>query len=205
MKRPFLLFLSLLAVFSANGQKAVGQSDGLPASEYYVGAEAGVGGEIAACFVGGVYYSGVNVEFRFQLPLGTKGIAYYNLPARSGRSREMELRPGNGVELVAGYGLPLSDRLRLTPSAGIGYLPVKGWTTDWSLMEQRSYVFSGLVALKVEYMLSHAYSLVVKPGYAVPFGRDVFVRSFETSCPAIRTWYGGPFIQAGIHFNFLKR
>lgn len=202
MKKNHILFLALVAALSASGQNAVEQSEGLPTTQYYLGAEAGIGGEIAACFVGGVCYSGIDVELHVLFPLGTKGITYYNLPARPGRSREMELTPGNGIELVAGYGLPLSDRLRLAPSAGIRYTPIKGWTTDWSLMEQRSYVFSGLAALKVEYALSPSYSLVVTPGYAVPLGRDAFVRSFETSYPALKTWYGGLFIHAGISYKF---
>ena len=196
MKRTLILILALVAALSARGQEAVGQKE-----KYYLGAEASVGGEIAACIVGGVCFSGVDVKLHVLFPLGTKGIAYYNLPIRYGRSREMELMPGNGIELVAGYGIPFGEKFRLTPSAGIRYTPVKGWTTDWSLMEQRSYVFSGLGALKVEYALSPSYSLVVTPGYAVPLGRDAFVRSFETSLPAIRTWYGGLFIHVGIHFK----
>ena len=203
MKRTIILLLTLLAALSASGQEAaVGPQEGFPIERYYVGAEVEVGGEIAACIVGGAYYSDVNVELRFRHPLGTKGIAYYNLPARPGYSREMELKPGNGLEIIVGYSLPLTDKFRLTPSAGIRYMLVKGWTTDWSLREQRSSVFSGIGALKVEYTLSPSYSLIVTPGYAVPFGRDAFVRSFETTCPAIKTWYGGLFIHAGIHFNF---
>ena len=197
MKRTLILILALVAALSARGQEAVGQKE-----KYYLGAEASVGGEIAACIVGGVCFSGVDVKLHVLFPLGTKGIAYYNLPIRYGRSREMELMPGNGIELVAGYGIPFGEKFRLTPSAGIRYTSVIGRTTDWSLMEQRSYVFSGLGALKVEYALSPSYSLVVTPGYAVPLGRDAFVRSFETSLPAIRTWYGGLFIHVGILFNF---
>lgn len=197
MKRTLILILALVAALSARGQEAVGQKE-----KYYLGAEASVGGEIAACIVGGVCFSGVDVKLHVLFPLGTKGIAYYNLPIRYGRSREMELMPGNGIELVAGYGIPFGEKFRLTPSAGIRYTSVIGKTTDWSLMEQRSYVFSGLGALKVEYALSPSYSLVVTPGYAVPLGRDAFVRSFETSLPAIRTWYGGLFIHVGIHFKF---
>ena len=197
MKRTLILILALVAALSARGQEAVGQKE-----KYYLGAEASVGGEIAACIVGGVCFSGVDVELHVLFPLGTKGIAYYNLPIRYGRSREMELMPGNGIELVAGYGIPFGEKFRLTPSAGIRYTSVIGKTTDWSLMEQRSYVFSALGALKVEYALSPSYSRVVMPGYAVPLGRDAFVRSFETSLPAIRTWYGGLFIHVGIYFNF---
>lgn len=197
MKRTLILILALVAALSARGQEAVGQKE-----KYYLGAEASVGGEIAACIVGGVCYSGVGVELHVLFPFRTNGIAYYNLPIRYGRSREMELTTAVGIELVAGYGLPLADRLRLIPSAGIRYTPVKGWTTDWSLMEQRSYVFSGLAALQAEYTLSPSFSLVLTPGYAVPFGRDAFVRSFETSYPAIKTWYGGLYVHAGIHFNF---
>lgn len=202
MKRTLVLFLTFLAALSSSGQNAVGEPDGWPMNQYYVGAEADVGGTVAACVVGGAYYSGVNVELRLRYPLGTKRTAYYNLPIRYGSSREMELRSGCGFEALAGYGIPFAERFRLTPSAGIRYTPIKGWTTDWSLSEQRSYVFSGLGALKVEYALSPSYTLVATPGYAVPLGRDAFVRSFETSCPAIRTWYGGLFIHVGIHFNF---
>ncbi|MBR5729236.1 MAG: hypothetical protein IKX61_03360, partial [Prevotella sp.] len=98
MKRTLILILALVAALSARGQEAVGQKE-----KYYLGAEASVGGEIAACIVGGVCFSGVDVKLHVLFPLGTKGIAYYNLPIRYGRSREMELMPGNGIELVAGY------------------------------------------------------------------------------------------------------
>lgn len=136
MKRTVVLFLTFLAALSSSGQNAVGEPDGWPMNQYYVGAEADVGGTVAACIVGGAYYSGVNVELRLRYPLGTKRTAYYNLPIRYGSSREMELRSGCGFEVLAGYGLPFADRFRLTPSAGIRYTPIKGWTTDWSLSEQ---------------------------------------------------------------------
>jgi len=195
MKRILVLFITLLAVFSARGQKTVGQL-------YYLGAEADVDGAIAACMVGGAYFSGVNVELRFRFPIGTKETAYYNLPGRYGHSREMELQSGIGLEAFAGYSILSAGRFRLTPSAGIRYTPISGKATDMSLREQRSYVFSGLVALKAEYILSPSVSLVATPGYAIPFGRDAFVRSFETSCPAFKRWYSGLFIHAGVHINF---
>lgn len=202
MKRILILFLTLLAFLSARGQTGAGQSEGLSMNRYYLGAEADVGEVMAACIVGGAYFSEVNVELRLRYPFGEKEIAYYNLPVRYGRSREIEMHSGYGLEAFAGYGMPLSGRFRLTPSAGLRYTPIKGWGTDWSLMEQRSYVFSGVAALKAEYSLSPSISLVATPAYAVPLGRDAFVRSFETVCPAIKSCYGGLSVHIGIHFNF---
>ena len=155
--------------------------------------------------MGGAFFHGVNVEFRIRVPLGTHEIAYYNLPERDGRSREMKLMPGTGFEFLAGYGIPLSGRFRLTPSAGIGFTPFIGRATDLSMRVQRSYIFSGLGALKAEYALSPSFSLVVTPGYAVPFGRDAFVRNFETTRPAVKSWYSGFFVHLGVHFNFEEK
>lgn len=178
---------------------------GFPKSQFYVGAEACIGGSLAACGVVGAYLSGINAEFRFRYPFGAKETLYYNSVLNDGSygiSHPLDVRADYTLEGLVGYGIPLTNNLRLTPVVGIRSTNITGVTTDESAPDQKTYVLAGVGALKAEYGLSPHLSIVAMPEYAFPFNTNAFVQQIESACLSAAGWYGGLGLNVGIHINF---
>ena len=178
---------------------------GFPKNQFYIGAEAGISGMFAACAIVGAYVQGVNVELRFRFPVGKVKSAYYNLPLTDGRADDpyrMDIQSDYGFEGLVGYGIPLSNQFRLTPSVGMRYTPLTGTSTDKTLETQKSHVVSAVGSLKAEFAFTPVISLVLVPAYVVPLKKDSFVNSFETHCSGLKALYGGFTMNIGIHINF---
>ena len=178
---------------------------GFPKSSSYVGAEVLAGSEFSAVGFVGAYLCGVNVEFRYRHPLqDVTQTAYFNPISSDGvawQAFAIKIQPKSQFAGVVGYGIPLSRRFRLTPSAGVGYTLVTG-VADMILSEQqRTYVLSALAGVKAELALSPYISLVASPEYGVPFRKSSFIETFKPVCPAMETWYGGLGLNIGIQLN----
>jgi len=172
---------------------------------YYIGAEAHVGGILAADAVAGFYISGFNGEFRVRYPLSASATAYYNIRSSDDMASEphaLTVSSGFSLQGLWGYGIRVGKLFRMTPAVGIRATTLKGVTEDGSISDQRTYVLSGVATIKAEYALTPFVSIVTAPEFALPFSKNEFISTVEGVLTEIKGWYGGVGVNAGIHFNF---
>ena len=172
---------------------------------FYAGVEAHAPGLLSVNGLIGGYFQNICAEFCFRYPLQAKETAYYTMHLDDGTAavpQTMTLQTAYQIGGKIGYGIFAGKRMRITPCVGIQYTPLKGTSTDTAVPVQTTYVLSGIGSVKAEYAILPILSLVLEPEYSIPFGKDEFATAFEHVCPAMKTWYGGIGVNAGIHFNF---
>lgn len=197
------------AAREAEARQAVKDSSGkgvdtstrlLRKTSFYVDAHFGMGSPMAAGASLGAYLGGFNIEGSCDIALsGGTTVTWYKrnsdgvyLPL------SMTYTPTSILSGSVGYGIVVSDRLRLTPRAGAGVLAISG--TEGAT--QKTYIMSGSVALKAELALSRLLSLYVAPAYSFPVKRGATAEQLKESVTEFSKWNSGISARVGLSLNF---
>lgn len=158
---------------------------------YQLGTTNGIFGEL------GIYHKHLNMELGINYP-SSDGTILYWLPSQGVECKtcNSSCYPGIVSSLRLGYGICLSNAIRITPQIGINYQSVKCYDEDVT------YRVSGTCSLRMEYSPVRHLSIVVTPVYGTSLRDGDIARRINENTGILDDWYDGLMTRFGVEFYF---
>ena len=171
-------------------------------TKFYVAVGFDAGGVMAPNLAFGVYLGNFNVELDVLLPLGSKQELYVNAATKS--SERYTYKPAMMIGGLLGYGIHLSDKLSITPQAGLMYMKTSESTpsNNSEPVASGSYCSSFDIRLKFEYFVTKKISLGIAPEYNMPVIKSDGFKALADASTKIAKWNNGIGVTLSINIKF---
>lgn len=153
----------------------------------------------------GAYLSGFNLECGYLMPKVPSSKVYWknNTTYLSGEKLEYDYNFTSAITAHLGYGIMLSNSLRVTPRVGLLFNQLSGkyCGTEEGLDEQ-TFVVSGRVGLRTEYSPIRHMGFVLTPAYDMPVVLGTLAKQVDGNTSIVKDWCSGFSIIVGIELYF---
>lgn len=170
--------------------------------QFYVAAGIKAGGVTGPELALGTYLGKLNIELNALLPINSGQDLYANAVSLS--SEKYTYKPAMMIGGLIGYGIHLSDKLSITPQAGLMYMKTSESTqsSNSEAVASGAYCSSLDARLKFEYHIAKKISLSVAPEYCIPVIKSDGFKALADASTTIAKWNNGVGIDLMVNIHF---
>ena len=179
----------------------------LSKTDFYLGGGYSVVGHITGIEAfAGAFIRNINIECGFLLPQNVSSTVWWmDTPSEwSGKEGlQYEYSVAYAASALAGWGILLGNRTRITPRIGARYNLINGkYLGSQSDMDQTSFVVSGLAEIRAEYSPMPHVGFICVPSYDLPLKMGDLASRIDATSTLIKDWCSGFSLSIGVELYF---
>lgn len=171
-------------------------------NQFYLNFSYGLIGAKSMDFCAGIYRNDLNVEFVYSSPKTDDVTIFWvtdpSLNSALTKYEEYRYQYKSKMSALAGYGIRLTNKLRITPQAGISNSVI--WSVE--SIEQETNVLCGVAALKFEYSLFTHLAVTARPSFMIPLKMGPIAEQLDKYTPLVKDWCSGFAAGLGVELYF---
>ena len=121
----------------------------------------------------------------------------------AGENLEYDYSLTSAISAHLGYGIMMSNSLRITPRVGMLFNQLNGkYCGPEDGMDEQTFVTSGRVDLRTEYSPIRHIAFVLTPAYDMPVIMGSLAKQIDANTTLIKDWCSGFSVNVGIELYF---